>query len=138
MRARVSLLGALLLLAACRHVPPDKEARAVVRAEPVRRTPSGDELRGLWVSRRIRGTLADLGTLAVYVFGPEGRYSGVVASSTESTPLEGTYSYADGILSFDDGAFEMRATLAGEHLELTSEAAYVELAREVTPRDAGR
>ena len=129
---RASLLAGLVLLAACRHVPPDKAARAVERPEPQRRAPSAKELEGLWVSQTVRGALADLGTFAVYVFGDHGRYTGALANRTESMPLEGSYTYAGGVLTLD-GDLEMKATLAGDHLELVSPAAYMELVRPGNP-----
>ena len=128
MRTRASLLLGLALLAACRHIPPDSQARAVQHPAPKRRAPSAQELHGLWVSRTVRGALADLGSHAVYVFGKNGRYTGTLANDTEATPLQGSYAYADGVLTID-GALEMKATLVGERLELVSQVAYLELAR---------
>lgn len=128
MGPRASLLAGLALLAACRHIPPDKQARAVRQPEPVRRTPTAEELKGLWISRTLRGALADLGSFAVYVFGEEGRYTGTLANEKETTPLEGRYRYADGVLTLD-GDLVLAATLVGEHLELVSKVAYLELVR---------
>ena len=135
---RASPFICLLALAACRHLPPDREARAMPRPMAKARVPTAAELRGPWASRAVRGALADIGTFAVYVFGPEGRYTGALANQTESTPLEGTYVYADGTLTFDDGAIEMKATLVGSHLELTSEVAFLELVRPGFPAAEAR
>lgn len=126
---RASLLVALLALGACRHVPPDLEARAAPRPPATARVPSAAELRGPWTSGTVRGALADIGTFALYVFGPDGRYTGALANETTSTPLEGTYAYADGTLTFDDGAVEMRAKLVGDRLELTSDDAFLVMQR---------
>jgi hypothetical protein len=124
-----SLLVALLVLGACHHAPPDLEARAAPRPPAMARTPTAAELLGPWTSGTVRGALADIGTFALYVFGPDGRYTGALANETASTPLEGTYAYADGTLTFDDGALEMKATLVGDHLELVSDDAFLEMVR---------
>ena len=97
------------------------------------RVPTAAELRGRWTSHVVRAALAEIGTFAVYVFGPDGRYTGALANQTESTPLEGTYVYADGILTFDDGALEMSARLVGDRLELMSEVAFLEMVRSGSP-----
>lgn len=126
---RVSvLLTFLALAAACRHLPPDKGARAVVpAAQPVRRIPAAGEISGPWVSRALRGAVADLGHTALYVFGPEGRYTGALVTPTESVPIEGRYSLEAGKLSLDGGDVTFDAALADGILELTSPESYLEL-----------
>jgi hypothetical protein len=130
---RASLLVALLALGACHHVPPNPEARAAPRPAAKARVPTAAELHGPWTSGAVRGALADIGTFALYVFGPDGRYSGALANETTSTPLEGTYAYADGTLTFDDGTLEMTARLVGDRLELTSEDAFLVMVRPGRP-----
>jgi hypothetical protein len=128
-------IALLFLAAACRHTPPDKEARAVAPPEQVPHTPTADELAGLWHSRALRGAFAELGTFAVYVFGPNGRYSGAIAGERESTPLEGTWSFAEGVLTIDD-SIELRARVIGDRLQLSGEDAYLELVRPTRARRA--
>lgn len=121
-------IALLFLAAACRHAPPDREARAVAPSPQRAHMPAVDELAGLWHSCALRGSFAELGTFAVYVFGPNGRYTGAVAGERESTPLEGTWSYADGVLTID-GSIELRARLVGGRLQLTGSDTYLELMR---------
>jgi len=110
-RASILLLFAL---AACRHVPPDKEARAVAPPEPLHIVPEAPDLYGSWRSTALRGTLADLGHTAIYVFGEDGRYTGALVSDKEATPIGGAYTYASSKLSLDDGAIVFDATLLGD------------------------
>jgi hypothetical protein len=125
---RTSLLLLLLALAACRHAPPDKEARAVAPPDPVRCVPEGPELYGAWRSTVLRGTLADLGHTAIYVFEKDGKYTGAMVSDEECTPLSGTYTYAASKLSLDGGAIVFKATLLGDgRLLLEAPDTYVEL-----------
>jgi hypothetical protein len=121
-------IALLFLAAACRHTPPDREARAVAPPPETARTPSADDLVGLWHSRALRGAFAELGTYAIYVFGPNGRYSGAIAGERESTPLEGTWTYADGVLTLDD-SIELHARLVGDRLQLSGADAFLELVR---------
>jgi len=125
MRAASLLL--LAAVAACRHVPPDKEARAVVKPPDVTRTPAAAELLGAWRSVALRGVLADLGHTAVYVFAEDGRYTGALVSEHEATPVGGTYEYAGGQLSLDDGAIVFTAAFVNDRLTLSSADAFVEL-----------
>lgn len=123
---RASLL--VLALAACRHVPPDKEARAVVRPEPARAVPEASQLVGSWRSTVLRGTLAELGHAAVYVFGGDGTYTGALVSEKECTPIGGTYEYQAPKLSLDGGALVFEVTLLGDGaLVLAASDTYVEL-----------
>lgn len=114
-------------LAACRHVPPDKAARAVEQARPVRTTPGAADLRGSWCSVELRGTLSELGHSVVYVFGADGAYSGAVVSEAQALPIEGRYTYRAGVLDLDDGAVEFRASSVGGQLELVSTDSYARL-----------
>jgi hypothetical protein len=119
----------LLLVAACSHVPPDKEARAIVTPPPVARTPAAAEILGAWRSTTLRGALADLGHTAVYVFAEGGTYTGALISDVEATPIGGAYAYDEGRLSLDDGAIAFAASMVEDRLLLTAEDGYVELTR---------
>lgn len=131
-----SLLALLTALAACRHLPPDKDARAVAPPPAVRRVPSAAELRGAWVSRDLRGALRDLGHTAVYVLGPDGKYSGAILGDEESIPVAGAYAYEDGRLSFDDGALVFEVAEVDGVLEWSSPDAFVRL-DPLGPRHSG-
>jgi hypothetical protein len=122
-----SLFAFVAVLAACRHLPPDKEARAVGPPRVERRLPAVAELQGAWVSTELRGALRDLGHTAVYVFGPDGKYSGAILGDEESIPIAGTYAYADGRLSFDDDALVFQVARVGGVLEWSSPDAFVRL-----------
>ena len=135
MRTASSLI-LLFLAAACRHTPPDRDARAVAPPPKERHTPTSEELAGLWQSRAIRGAFADLGSFAVYVFGPTGRYTGAIAGNAESTPLEGEWTYADGVLTLD-GRLELQALIVGDRLQLTGPDAFLELVRPAASRTTG-
>jgi hypothetical protein len=126
---RRASLALLLALAACRHIPPDKEARAVAPPEPPHVVPEASQILGAWRSTALRGTLAELGHTAIYVFAADGRYTGALVSEEEATPIGGTYTYAAGKLSLDDGAIVFTATLLGEKLALEAPDTYVELRR---------
>jgi hypothetical protein len=129
---------ALLLLAwagaACRHAPPDVEARAAppVVAPAERRAPDAGDLLGAWMTDEVRGALADVGEAILYVFAEEGRYTGAAVGRTECTPLEGRY-----VLEIDgedaallmDGELKFKATLLDGRLALTSEGSYMVLRR---------
>jgi hypothetical protein len=119
----------LLALAACRHVPPDKEARAVVPPPPAARTPERAELLGAWRSVVLRGALAELGHTAVYVFAEGGAYTGALVSERECTPIGGAWGYENGQLTLDDGALVFSAGLVDDRLTLSAGDTYVELVR---------
>ncbi|HEX5136457.1 MAG TPA: hypothetical protein VFY93_05775 [Planctomycetota bacterium] len=126
---RASLLLPLAL-AACRHVPPDKEARAVAPPEPPRVALDAQGLLGAWTSVALRGTLADLGHTAVYVFDAGGRYTGALVSDAECTPIGGAYAFEAPNLSLDGGAIVFQARLLGDgRLVLEAPDTYVELVR---------
>jgi hypothetical protein len=124
----VFALLALLATAACRHVPPDMDARVAAPPPPERRAPMEAEIQGVWVSRSVRGAFADWGSLAVYVFRPGGTYAGALAGVQDCVPLEGRWTLADGVLTLDD-ELTLDAALVGDRLELSGENAYVELVR---------
>jgi len=133
---RFLLLLALLLppgFSACRHVPPDLDARAAAAPPLERRAPMESDLHGLWLSRSVRGAFADYGHVAIYVFRPGGTYTGALAGTQDCVPLEGRWRLAHGVLTLDD-ELEFDATLVGGRLELAGENAFVELAR---PEPAG-
>jgi len=118
----------LVALAACRHVPPDKEARAVVKPPAVTRTPEAAELLGAWRSTALRGTLAEFGHAAVYVFADGGTYTGALVSEKEATPIGGAWTYEGGELSLDGGALVLKASLLDDgRLVLEAADTYVEL-----------
>jgi len=124
---RASLL-LVLALVACRHVPPDKEARAVAPPDPPHVELDASRLLGAWTSVALRGTLADLGHTAIYVFDANGRYTGAIVSDEECTPIGGTYAYEAPRLSLDDGAIVFEARLLGDgRLVLEAPDTYVEL-----------
>lgn len=125
---RASLL-LCVALAACRHVPPDKEARAVVKPPAVTRTPAAAELLGAWQSTALRGALAEFGHTAVYVFAEGGTYTGTLVSDKEATPIGGAWTYEDGKLSLDDGALVFTAAFVDDRLTLASPDGYAELRR---------
>jgi hypothetical protein len=137
----VRLLVAAAVLAGCRHLPPDKAARAVAPAPAPGRVPAAEEIRGAWFASAIRGALGELGQAAVYVFGPDGRYSGALVGPSECVPVAGVYAYDAGRLVLDGGELEFEATLKDGRLELHSPASYLELvpvlATSDTPRTVG-
>ena len=51
----------------------------------------------------------------------------ITVSDGEATPILGTYRYADGRLSLDDGALEFRAVRFDDHLELDGEGGFLDL-----------
>jgi hypothetical protein len=107
---------------AARPGGPRRGARA-----PEGRAPTEPELRGAWRSRVLRGPLTEFGHTAIYVFGPDGAYTGALVSDVESTPIAGTYRYADGVLILDDGALEFRALRFDDRLELDGEGGFLAL-----------
>ena len=130
----------LVLLAACRHVPPDEAARAAPPVAPVvRRVPRADELRGSWISVEVRGEIEGLGHTFLYCFGEEGRYTGAVTSESECVPLEGAYALRSGpdkaTLTLD-GGLDFEAAIIEERLELHSPGSYLVLRRLDSPQSA--
>jgi len=126
---RASLLLPLAL-AACRHVPPDKEARAVAPPDPPHVELDESRLLGAWTSVAMRGTLADLGHTAIYVFDENGRYTGAIVSDAECTPIGGTYAFDAPRLSLDDRAIVFEAKLLRDgRLVLEAPDTYLELVR---------
>jgi len=127
--ARTSAAALLCLLAACHHAPPDLEARAAPAPVEVRRVPTADEIAGAWRSVAVRGDLAELGHTALYVFGPDGRYTGALAGDSECVGIEGRWTYADGRLDLDDGQLVFDVEMVDGKLRLTSPVAFLELVR---------
>jgi hypothetical protein len=123
------LLGAAL--AACAHVPPDAEARAVAPPPVVRTVPPADALTGAWKSVSVRGALADLGQHLLYAFDGAGRFTGALVDGATIIPVGGKYAYDEtsGALTLEDGALLFEVVRAGETLELRSDDSFLVLAR---------
>ena len=103
--------------------------------QPVRSVPAAADLLGAWRSFEMRGALEDFGHFALYVFGPDGVYSGALANDEASTPIEGRYTYADGALTLDDGALRFKVTRVDGDLELVSAGSYLRLTRAAATPD---
>ena len=135
MRSRNPAIVLLLFAGvACRHVPPDLEARAApaAKAPEERRAPLPGELAGAWMSVEIRGALEAAGGALVYVFTTDGRYTGAAIGTVECTPLAGSYvldSTAQGSTLQMDGDLLFRAAIVDGRLELVSDNSYVLLNR---------